>query len=108
MSQKLPLGSIKTYNEDNDVGYFLEIDVQYLEHLHNLHNNLLSLLERIKMKKIEKIVANLLYIKEYVIYIRNLKQTFSHGVILKKVHRGSKFNQGAWLKPYIDMNTEPR
>ena len=32
---------IKTkYNENSDKGYFLEIDVQYLENLQNLHNDL--------------------------------------------------------------------
>ena len=29
-------------------------------------------------------------------------------VILKKVHRKFQFNQEAWLKPYIEMNTELR
>ena len=28
--------------------------------------------------------------------------------ILKKYHRVIKFNQKAWLKPYIDMNTKIR
>ena len=40
--------------------------------------------------------------------MRNLKQTLNHELVLKKVHRVIKFNQNAWLKPYIDMNTDPR
>ena len=51
-------------------------------------------------------VANLLDKTEYVIHIRNLKQALNHGLVLKKVHEGIKFNQNAWLKPYIDMNTD--
>ena len=29
-------------------------------------------------------------------------------MILKKVHRVIQFNQKAWLKPFIDMNTKLR
>ena len=47
-------------------------------------------------------------ITEYVIHIRNLKQALNRGLILKKVHRVIKFNQKAWLKPYIDMDTKLR
>ena len=36
---------------------------------------------------------------------RNLKQVSNHGLTLKKVHRVIQFNQKAWLKLYIDMNT---
>ena len=39
---------------------------------------------------------------------RALKQALGHGLILKEVHRVTQFNQEAWLKPYIDMNTELR
>ena len=45
---------------------------------------------------------------EYVIHMKSLKQALNHGLILKKVHRAIKFNQKAWLKPYIDMNTKLR
>ena len=38
----------KNYNEENDEGYFLQADVQYLENFHNLHNNLPFLTERMK------------------------------------------------------------
>ena len=46
--------------------------------------------------------------KEYVIHIRNLKQTLNHGLVLKKVYRLIKFNQKAWLIPYTDMSAELR
>ena len=59
-----------------------------------------------KFEKIEKLVANFHDKKEYVIHIRNLKQTLYHELVLKKFHNAIKFNQEAWLKPYTDINTE--
>ena len=52
-------GFIKNYNEKSDEGYFLEIDIYYLEKLHELQNDLLFLPERIKIERVEKLVANL-------------------------------------------------
>ena len=37
-------------------------------------------------------------------HIKSLKQALRS----KKIHRIIEFNQEAWLKPYIDMNTELR
>ena len=37
---------IKSYNEESDEGYFLEVDVQYLEKLHELHKDLPFLPEK--------------------------------------------------------------
>ena len=99
---------MKNYNEESDEGYFLETDVQYLEKLHELYNDLPFLLDRIKIEKVEKLLANLHDKTEYVIHIKNLKQALNHGLVLKKVHKVNKFNQNAWLKPYIDMNTDLR
>ena len=42
---------IKSYNNDRDEGYFLEVDVQYPEDLHKLHNDLPFLPERMKIEK---------------------------------------------------------
>ena len=50
----------------------------------------------------------LFIIKKNVVHIRALKQTLNHGLILKKIHDVIEFNQEAWLKPYIDMNTKLR
>ena len=40
--------------------------------------------------------------------IGNLTQALNLGLILKKLHKVIKFNQTAWLKPYINMNTKLR
>ena len=55
-----------------------------------------------------KLVCNLHDKIDYVVDIRSLKQALNHGLILTKVHRVIQFNQEAWLKEYIDMNTELR
>ena len=122
MSQKLPVNNfewikdvsqfnedfINNYNEEGDEGYFLEVDVQYPEMLHKLHNGLPFLPERMKIEKVKKLVADLLDKTEYVMHVRNLKQALNHGLVFKKVHCVIKFNQDAWLKPYIDINTDLR
>ena len=41
-------------------------------------------------------------------HIKSLKQALNHELKLKKVHRIFEFNQEAWLKPYIERNTELR
>ena len=72
---------IKDYNGESE--YFLEVDVQYFEKWHELHNYLPFLLERVKIEKVEKLVANLHDETEYVIRIRNLRQTLNSGLVLK-------------------------
>ena len=96
----------ENYNEESHKGYFLKVDVQYLEKLHELLKDLPFLLERMKIEKFEKVVANVHDKTEYIIQIRNLKQALNHGLVLKKFLRVIKFNQNAWLKPCIDMNTD--
>ena len=120
MSQKLPVNGfkwindiseidekfIKNYDEDNDEGCILKLDVKYPRKLHDLHSDLPFLSKRMKIDKCKKLVCNLRNKKKYVVHIRSLKQALNHGLKLKKVHRIIEFNQEAWLKTYIDMNTE--
>ena len=121
MSKKLPTNGfkwidnnkinedfIKNYNENNDKGYILEVDVKYPKRLHELHSHLPFVSERMKVNKCKKLVCNLFNKKKYVEQINALKQALNHGLKLKKIHRIIEFNQEAWLKPYIDMNTELR
>ena len=87
MSQNLPVNNfdgiedtfqfnedfIKTYNEERNEGYFLEVDIQYPETLHELHNNLSFLPERMKIKKVEKLVTNSRDKTEYIIDMINFE-----------------------------------
>ena len=75
---------VKNYNEESDEGYFLKVDVQYLEKLHELYNDLPFLPGRMKIEKVEKLVPNLHGKTEFVIHIRNFKQALNHGLVLKK------------------------
>ena len=93
MSQKLPEDGfkwikklsefnedfIKNYDENNDKGYILEVDVEYPKSLFNLHSDLPFLPERKKiLKKCKKLVCNIHKKKNYVVHIRALKQTLNH------------------------------
>ena len=99
---------IKKYDENNNKGYILEVDIDYPKELFNSHKDLPFLLERKKVEKVEKLICSIEDKEKYVIHIRALKQALNHGLKLKKVHGVTKFKQKAWLKPYIDMNTELR
>ena len=122
MSQKLPTNGfkwledpsqfngsfIKNYDENSDIGYFLEVYIDYPKRLFNLHKDLPFLSERKKVEKVEKLICSIEDKKKYVIHIRALKQALNHGLKLKKVHRLIQFIQKDCLKSYIDMNTELR
>ena len=97
---------MKSINEESDAGCFP--DVQYPEKLHDLHNDLRFLPERMKIGKDNNLVTNLRGKTEYVIHVKNLKQSLNHRFILKKIHRVIQFNQNVWLKPYINMDTKLR
>ena len=106
MSQKLPVNGfwsvndvsrfnedfIKNYNENSDVGYFLEVDVEYPKKLFSSHKELPFLPERRKLEKVEKLVCSIEDKEKYVIHIRRLKQALNHWLILKEVHIVIKFN----------------
>ena len=64
--------------------------------------------ERKKINKTDKLISNFFPKKKYVLHYKNLKQYIEMRMILKKVHRGIKFYQSAWMKPFIMKNAKLR
>ena len=86
----------------------LEVDLEYPEKLHDLHNDYPLAPERLIVNKVEKLIPNLNDKTKYVIHHETLKLYLSLGLKLTKIHRGITFEESAWLKPYIDLNTDLR
>ena len=72
-----------------------------------LHSDLPFLPEKRKINKCPKLVFNVTDKENYSIHIVALKQVLNHGLKLIRVHIIS-FRQEAWLKSYIDLNTEEK
>ena len=123
MSEKLPVHSFKwmTDQEINNIfnnqivqvwektPCILEVDLEYPEELHDLHNDYPLCPERVECDRgVKKLIPNLRHKNNYVIHYKNLMQCLRLGMKLKKIHRGIKFIETAFLKPYIDKNTSLR
>ena len=123
MSEKLPIHSFKWLSSGEMEKLFnnrvvqiwektpciLEVDLEYPENLHDLHNDYPFCPERVECKnRVEKLIPNLRNKTKYVIHYKNLIQCLKAGLKLKKIHRGIKFIESEWMKPYIEMNTNLR
>ena len=75
---------INDCNEDSDIWYFLEVDVQYPEWLHEFYNALPFLPVRMKIRNVEKVIADLSNKKKYVAHILNLKASTKSWTSIEK------------------------
>ena len=75
--------------------------IQYLD-ANNLYGMAMS--EKLPIKGFKWIADK----KDYVVHINVLKQALDHGLKLIKVYQVIEFDQEAWLKEYINFNTELR
>ena len=119
---------VNSISEKNEIGYFLEVDLEYPDELHELHNDyplapeklavssdMLSkyckeIADRYKIKvgDVKKLIPNLGNKTKYVTSYRNLQLYLSLGMKLTKIHRVLKFKQSDWMKKYIDFNTKKK
>ena len=135
MSQKLPTKDFK-WEEDPDYyknipegrGCIVECDLEYPnlckfntrrfplapEHMivkeEMLSKYQLKLLEEqeIKLGKEKKLFLTLYDKKKYIVHHSILKEYIKLGLKVTKVHRTISFEESAWLKPYIEFNTDQR
>ena len=99
---------IKNNDDESDTGYLLFVDVIYPKNPRKKHKYLPFLPEKVKRNKVIKLTCEITDKNNYSVSIFALKQALNHGLILKKVHSVISFRQKAWLKPYIDINTQLR
>ena len=105
-------------------GYIFELNLDYPDHLHDhlsdyslapegleITSDMLSPFQKISFPEQPpqvKLTPNLRNKEKYVVHYRNLKLYLEMGMRITKVHRVLEFDQSAWLKPYIDFNTQCR
>ena len=119
---------VNSINEKSEIGYFLEVGLEYPDELHGLHNGYSLAAEKlvvtndmlskyskeiaakydIKVDDVKKLIPNLRNKTKYVLHYRNFQLYLSLGIKLTKIHRVLKFKQSDWMKKYIDFNTEKK
>ena len=121
MSEKLPThgfkwltgGEMEKIYENrhnlNKMPCILEVDLEYPKKLHDLHNDYPLCPEKVKCKNgVEKLIPNLRNKTKYVLHYKNLIQCLDMGLKVTRIHRGIKFVESKWMKPYIDKVTNLR
>ena len=123
---------IKDWKDIDYCAYILEVDLEYPQEPHDEHSDYPLAPENMnvsrdilsehqlelhrkyyngkeaKDEKQPKLILNLKDKEKYVVHIKALRYYLEKGMKLKKVHRGVKFKQSEWLKPWIDFNTKKR
>uniref|UniRef100_A0A8D8URN2 C2H2-type domain-containing protein n=1 Tax=Cacopsylla melanoneura TaxID=428564 RepID=A0A8D8URN2_9HEMI len=101
---------ISKLTPEDDIGFYLEVDIEYPSSLHNLHSDLPFFCEKKKspVSGAQKLLTTVENKEKYIVHYLTLKQALEHGLKLKKIHRGIKFFQSNYLTSYINLNTELR
>ena len=119
------LAEILNTPNDSDIGYFLEVDLEYPHNIRQKtkyfpfarENKTISkddfgpYMKSIMPKNYvshKKLICDWTDKKSYSIHYRILKFYIRHGMKIDKVHNVISFKQSKWLEKYIDFNTQKR
>ena len=139
MSEYLPYGRFKwlknvdgfdvnSISEKSEIGYFLEVDLEYPDELYELCNDYVLAPEafavssgvlskyckeiadnyKIKVGDIKPLIPDLDNKTKHELHYRNRQFYLSLGMKLTKIHGVLKFKQSNWMKKHIDFNTIKR
>ena len=111
--------------DDNEIGYFLEVDLKYLDNIKektkhfpfcpenkkidpDKDNDYTNKIKPKTYTKSKKLICDWTDKKKYLIHYRVLKFYVRHGMVVEKVHEIISFKQSKWLESYISFNTQKR
>ena len=136
MSQMLPyyetkfeknicLEEILNTPDDNEIGYFIEVDLKYPDNIKektknfpccpenkkinpNKYHDFMNNIKPKNYTKLEKLICDWSAKKKYLIHYRTLKFYVRHALVIEKIHENISFEQSKWLEKYISFNTQKR
>ena len=136
MSQLLPFDEIKfekdfcleeilNTTDDNEIGYFVQVGLNYPDNIKektknfpfcpenkkitpNKYNDYMNNIKLKNYTKSKKLFCDWTDKNRYLIHYRMPKFYERHGMVVEKVHEIISFKQGKWLEKYISFNTQKR
>ncbi len=142
MSQMLPYDEIQMWHghpdkywnwldkilnraDDNEIGYFLEVDLKYPDNIKqktryfslcpeikkfnpDKYNQYMNSIKPENYTKSKKLIYDWTDKKNYLIHYRMLKFYVRNGMIIEKIHEIISFKQSRWLERYISFNSQKR
>ena len=111
--------------DDNDIVYFLEIDLKYPDNIKektkhfpfcpenkkinpDKYNDYMNKIKPKNYTKSKKLICDWTDKEKYLIHYRMLKFYVRHGMIVVKIHEIISFKQSKWLESYISFDTQKR
>ena len=111
--------------DDNEIGYFLEVDLKYPDDIKqktkyfpfcpenkkinpNKYNEYMNSIKPENYTKSKKLICDWTDKNNYLVHYRMLKFYVRHGMIVEKIHEIISFKQSKWLESYISFNTQKR
>ena len=119
------LEEISNTPDDNDVGYFVEVDLSYPDILkektkrfsfcleskkinHDKYNDYMKKTKPENYTTFKKLICDRSDKKKYLIPYRMLQFYVKHGMVVEKIHEIVSFKQSKWLEKHMSFNTQKR